>query len=117
MNDKYTESARAAITQASEIAYQLSHNYVGTEHLLIGLLKADGVASKVLEKNGVEVDKVVELVNQLIARRTLLDIITSLLTPDSLYHLGITTLLLFNSTNSISNFSRFFVFFFLNSIL
>jgi ATP-dependent Clp protease ATP-binding subunit ClpC len=67
MNDKYTENAREAITKASEIAYQLSHNYVGTEHLLIGLLKAEGVASKVLEKNGVEVDKVVELVNQLIA--------------------------------------------------
>ena len=67
MNEKYTENARAAITYATEVAYKLSHNYVGTEHLLIGLLEADGVASKVLEKNGVEVDKVIELVNQLIA--------------------------------------------------
>jgi ATP-dependent Clp protease ATP-binding subunit ClpC len=67
MNDKFTENAKAAITAASEIAYNLSHNYVGTEHLLIGLLEADGVASKVLEKNGVEKDKIIELVNQLIA--------------------------------------------------
>ncbi|WFR56200.1 ATP-dependent Clp protease ATP-binding subunit [Anaerocolumna sp. AGMB13025] len=67
MNEKYTENARAAITYATEVAYKLSHNYVGTEHLLIGLLEADGVASKVLEKNGVDVDKVIELVNQLIA--------------------------------------------------
>ncbi|MDF2952627.1 MAG: ATPase domain protein, partial [Anaerocolumna sp.] len=67
MNDRYTESAKAAITYATEVAYKLSHNYVGTEHLLIGLLEADGVASKVLEKNGVDEEKVVDLVNQLIA--------------------------------------------------
>lgn len=67
MNDKFTENAKAAITAASEVAYNLSHNYVGTEHLLIGLLEADGVASKVLEKNGVDKDKIIELVNQLIA--------------------------------------------------
>jgi ATP-dependent Clp protease ATP-binding subunit ClpC len=67
MNDKFTENAKAAITAATETAYKLSHNYVGTEHLLIGLLEADGVASKVLEKNGVEKEKVIELVNQLIA--------------------------------------------------
>lgn len=70
MNDKYTDSAKKAINYAQEIAYKLSHNYVGTEHLLIGLLQADGVAQKVLEKNGVDVDKVVELVNQLIAPNT-----------------------------------------------
>ena len=73
MNEKYTENARAAITSATEVAYKLSHNYVGTEHLLIGLLEAEGVASKVLEKNGVDVDKVVELVNQLIAPNTTME--------------------------------------------
>ncbi|BCJ93461.1 ATP-dependent Clp protease ATP-binding subunit ClpC [Anaerocolumna cellulosilytica] len=67
MNERYTEDAKRAITSATETAYRLAHNYVGTEHLLIGLLHADGVASKVLEKNGVEVNKVLELVNQLIA--------------------------------------------------
>lgn len=73
MNEKYTENARTAITYATEVAYKLSHNYVGTEHLLIGLLEAEGVASKVLEKNGVDVDKVVELVNQLIAPNTTME--------------------------------------------
>ena len=67
MNDKFTENAKAAINAATEAAYNLSHNYVGTEHLLIGLLEVDGVASKVLEKNGVDKDKIIELVNQLIA--------------------------------------------------
>ncbi len=67
MNDKFTENAKSAINLAKEVAYRLSHNYIGTEHLLIGLMEVDGVASKVLEENGVNVEKVLELVNQLIA--------------------------------------------------
>ncbi len=67
MYDKFTENAKNAINLAREVAYRLSHNYIGTEHLLIGLMEVDGVASRVLEENGVTVDKVLELVNQLIA--------------------------------------------------
>lgn len=70
MKDKFTENAREALRLATEIAYQLSHNYIGTEHLLLGLLEAEGVASKVLVANGVEKEKVLELVNQLIAPNT-----------------------------------------------
>ncbi|MDF2800460.1 MAG: clpC [Anaerocolumna sp.] len=75
MNERYTEEAKKAITYATEVAYKLSHNYVGTEHLLIGLLESAGVASKVLEKNGVETSKVLELVNQLIAPNTAVEVI------------------------------------------
>lgn len=67
MYDKFTENAKNAINLAREVAYRLSHNYIGTEHLLIGLMEVEGVASKILEENGVTVDKVLELVNQLIA--------------------------------------------------
>lgn len=67
LNDKFTENAKNAINLAKEVAYRLNHNYIGTEHLLIGLMEVDGVASRVLEENGVSVDKVLELVNQLIA--------------------------------------------------
>jgi ATP-dependent Clp protease ATP-binding subunit ClpC len=67
MYDKFTENAKNAINLAREVAYRLSHNYIGTEHLLIGLMEVDGVASKVLQENGVTVEKVLELVNQLIA--------------------------------------------------
>ncbi len=67
MYDKFTENAKNAINLAREVAYRLSHNYIGTEHLLIGLMEVDGVASRILEENGVTVDKVLELVNQLIA--------------------------------------------------
>jgi ATP-dependent Clp protease ATP-binding subunit ClpC len=67
MNYKFTESASQAIAYSQEIAKELSHNYVGTEHLLIGLLQVEGVAKAVLEKNGVNKDKVLELVKELIA--------------------------------------------------
>ncbi len=67
MYDKFTENAKSAINLAREVAYRLSHNYIGTEHLLIGLMEVEGVASKILEENGVTVEKVLELVNQLIA--------------------------------------------------
>ncbi len=67
MNEKLTENAKKAVNVAREVAFRLSHNYIGTEHLLIGLLEVEGVASKILEENGVTTDKVLELVNQLIA--------------------------------------------------
>lgn len=70
MRDRFTENAKEAINLATDVAFRLMHNYIGTEHLLIGLIKADGVASKVLETNGVEEEKVLELVNQLIAPNT-----------------------------------------------
>ncbi len=67
MYDKFTENAKNAINLAREVAFRLSHNYIGTEHLLIGLMEVEGVASRILKENGVTVDKVLELVNQLIA--------------------------------------------------
>ena len=67
MYEKFTDNAKTAIGVAKDVAYRLSHNYIGTEHLLIGLMEVEGVASKILEENGVTVEKVLELVNQLIA--------------------------------------------------
>ena len=68
MIDRFTDQARSAIGLAVEAAEALGHNYVGTEHLLIGLLREEsGVASRVLEAGGVKAEKVLELVNQLIS--------------------------------------------------
>lgn len=75
MYDKFTDNAKNAINLAKESAYRLSHNYIGTEHLLIGLLQVEGVARKVLVENGVSVEKVLELVNQLIAPSNGVDMI------------------------------------------
>ena len=66
--ERYTPQAKEAVGLAVGVAESLNHGYVGTEHLLIGLLQeGTGVAAKVLEENGVEENKVIELVSQLIA--------------------------------------------------
>lgn len=68
MIDRFTEQAREAIGLAVEAAEELEHSYVGTEHLLIGLLREEsGVAAKVLDTCGVKADKVMDLVSQLIS--------------------------------------------------
>lgn len=67
MKDRFTQNAREAIDLATETAYQLAHNYIGTEHLLIGLTKANGVAGRILDEYEVDEEKLLELVNQLIA--------------------------------------------------
>ena len=68
MMERYTPQAKEALGLAVGVAETLNHGYVGTEHLLIGLLQeGTGVAAKVLEENGVEEDRVIELVSQLIA--------------------------------------------------
>ena len=51
---KFTSRAKKAIEKANEIAIKLGHNYVGTEHILFGLVKeGSGVASKVLKNQGI----------------------------------------------------------------
>ncbi|MDE7061369.1 MAG: ATP-dependent Clp protease ATP-binding subunit, partial [Lachnospiraceae bacterium] len=53
-----------------ETAYELEHNYIGTEHLLIGLTKANGVAGRILDEHEVDEEKLLEMVRQLIAPDT-----------------------------------------------
>ncbi len=67
MTYSFTNRAKKAIELADELAIELGHNYVGTEHILYGLAKeGSGVASKVLANQGIEpdiiIDKIVELV-------------------------------------------------------
>ena len=68
MQTAYTVKAKKAIDIATRISKSLHHSYIGTEHILLGLLKeGTGVASQVLADNGVEYDKVLELIEELIA--------------------------------------------------
>ena len=69
MTYKFTNRAKKAIEIANDVAIELGHNYIGTEHILYGLAKeGSGVASKVLENQEVTpeniIDKIVELVGQ-----------------------------------------------------
>ena len=67
MYERFTEQAKQVMKIAEDISEQLGHNYMGTEHILIGLLDAEGVASKILVTNGLDKDKLMELIDQLIA--------------------------------------------------
>ena len=68
MQTPYTAKAKKAVDLAKRLSKSLHHNYIGTEHLLLGLLKeGTGVAAQVLEDNGVEAEKVLELIEELIA--------------------------------------------------
>ena len=54
----YTENAKTVLSIAKRMAKKTGQNYIGTEHILVGLLKEqNGVASKVLAENGVEYDE------------------------------------------------------------
>ncbi|MBX6771779.1 MAG: ATP-dependent Clp protease ATP-binding subunit [Chloroflexi bacterium] len=67
--DKFTERARKVLTLAQEEAQRFNHNYIGTEHLLLGLVReGDGVAAKVLANMGVELNKVRSAVEFIIGR-------------------------------------------------
>ncbi len=69
MYGRFTEKAEKAISYSQESAMQLGHNYVGTEHLLLGLVKeGTGVAARVLQTQGITEDKVLRHIEELIGR-------------------------------------------------
>ena len=74
MTYKFTKRAEKAIEIANQIAADFGHNYIGTEHLLYGLLKeGSGVASKVLENQGITPEQVEEQIDLLVGRNEQLE--------------------------------------------
>ncbi|MCI9082094.1 MAG: ATP-dependent Clp protease ATP-binding subunit [Lachnospiraceae bacterium] len=68
MHKQYTGQAKKALELAGKLSRKLSHNYVGTEHILAGMIQEKhGVASQVLADNQVEEHKLLELIEDLIA--------------------------------------------------
>ena len=67
--EKFSERARRVLSLAQEEAQRFNHNYIGTEHILLGLVReTDGVAAKVLASLGVELNKVRSAVEFIIGR-------------------------------------------------
>lgn len=67
MFERFTDRARRVVVLAQEEARLLNHNYIGTEHILLGLIhEGEGVASKALESLGVSLDAVREQVQDII---------------------------------------------------
>ncbi|MBQ8823254.1 MAG: ATP-dependent Clp protease ATP-binding subunit [Lachnospiraceae bacterium] len=68
MQPEFTNKAQTALKLAEKCAKQLKQGYVGTEHILLGLIREEtGVAAKVLHDNGVAFERAVELIRDLIA--------------------------------------------------
>ena len=68
MSESYTAQAKNALALAGKTARQYQHTYIGTEHLLMGLLKeVQGTAGMVLAEYGVEEERLIELIDRLIA--------------------------------------------------
>ena len=67
--DRFTQRARKVLQFAQEEAQRLQHNYIGTEHLLLGLVReGEGLAAKVLISLGVELESVRKAVEDIIGR-------------------------------------------------
>src|SRR5436305_10022179 len=67
--DKFTERARKVLSLAQEEAQRFQHNYIGTEHILLGLVRLnEGIAIKVLNDLGVDVSKVRPAIEHIIGR-------------------------------------------------
>ena len=67
MFERFTDRARRVVVLPQEEARMLNHNYIGTEHILLGLIReGEGVAAQVLQKLGAELTKVRNSVIQLL---------------------------------------------------
>ena len=69
MFEKFTDKARRVVVLAQEEAKLLNHNYIGTEHILLGLIhEGEGVAAKALEALGINLEQVREQVQEIIGQ-------------------------------------------------
>ena len=68
MQEKFTRQAENVLKLAKNTAQSCKHSYIGTEHILVGLLEEEeGTAGRILEEFGVESDKLRSLITRLIA--------------------------------------------------
>ena len=61
---KLTERAQVVILEAENESEKFKHGYVGTEHMLLGLLKEDGYSARLLKKYGIEIDNIREMLKR-----------------------------------------------------
>ena len=80
--DRLTEKAKIALNNAAEAALEMGQNYVGTEHLLVGLIReTEGVAGKILEANNLTDEQVIEKIDALIGTSEPISGVTPEATP------------------------------------
>lgn len=65
MFERFTERAQKVIMYAQEEAFAFKHGYIGTEHILLGILKEDGISKNILSSKGITIDKVKDIINEI----------------------------------------------------
>lgn len=79
---KFTKSAEKVIEISKEIAINLGHSYIGTEHILYGLVKEkNGISNKVLEKQNINEKNILEKIEDIIGVNTFLEKYSISFTP------------------------------------
>jgi ATP-dependent Clp protease ATP-binding subunit ClpA len=69
MFERFTDRARRVVVLAQEEARMLNHNYIGTEHILLGLIhEGEGVAAKALESLGISLEAVRQQIEEIIGQ-------------------------------------------------
>ena len=69
MFQRFTDRARRVVVLAQDEARRLDHNYIGTEHILLGLIReGEGVAAAALKSLGISLDPVRQQVEEIIGR-------------------------------------------------
>jgi ATP-dependent Clp protease ATP-binding subunit ClpC len=67
MFDRFTDRAKKVMSLARQEAQKFNHEYIGTEHVLLGLVQeGNGVAANVLEKMGVDLDNIRQEVEKIV---------------------------------------------------
>jgi ATP-dependent Clp protease ATP-binding subunit ClpC len=66
MYERFTDGARKSMQLANQISQRFNHEYIGTEHVLIGVLKEDGVAARIVECLGVQPEHIIGDVKKLV---------------------------------------------------
>lgn len=82
MYNKLTKTAEEALSHAVKTAKKMGHTYVGTEHLLLGLLSEKGcIASKILVSRGIEVDTVSDMIEETVGFGEVTDVTSKDMSP------------------------------------
>ncbi len=84
MNNNFTQKAQNSLSEAQKIASELGHTYIGSEHILYGLInEKDSVASKLLESKGANAERVKEIISDYAGVGTRTELSADDLTPRS----------------------------------
>jgi len=82
VNNRFTQSAQNALNGALECARQMGHSYIGSEHILLGLLnETDGIASKLLASCGADTEAITETVKEIAGGSSNTNVSASDMTP------------------------------------